>query len=512
MRVPLDDVVLIHTTRPSNVVSQLSSFLENIIQFQIKGCPPLPFFEEDLTGFKGVREVMFIYVCDVPGSGEYEEPLKDAHRLIHNCGLKDHVSLLFFDLAAQDKILSELARDVAQITGRSVERCKDVFRDWKGDKLGGRRGCQNKSIVLADYVTKQVRPPVIYHKLDDDIYAYIATFDGDMLMVTQGYNIFAHKAKKIAETKGILASRYCIDTPSPLADVNEALTDILKVLGALMQGGVKLDDCWSETARMLFTVPLHYVDQSGLVNFPLRRDMTYREALGVMGNLVEVLLNGNNRLCLNTLENLGRSYYGPRDCAPGGFMSFSSSLQIRPNIRGANQDLIFTDFEHALGNPVYGDWPVGHIKSLSNRDTILNTMSYDPSRVGTRTNDFGTTYAVLRTAVDEGIVISAGLNESASVFGWGLRLITVEHVKKNLALMKKRIAILMQNHDKDVLHLLFPLEKLATLMENSMEGVGALLDYHHQPSEVTDAAKELYGLWKEDKEIFYHFRMRAHNG
>ena len=149
---------------------------------------------------------------------------------------------------------------------------------------------------------------------------------------------------------------------------------------------------------------------------------------------------------------------------------------------------------------------------MSNRDALLQALTYDPARVGTRINDFGTTYHILRLAIDEGIKLSEGLDPSASVFGWGLRLISLDSIKKNMRLIRSYICSLKQANDKDVLRLLMPFDNFLLMVEDSIPDIDVLYDFDHQPMEVKSAAKELFGLWKEDKEIFYQFRRCAKNG
>lgn len=61
---------------------------------------------------------------------------------------------------------------------------------------------QNKSIIIADYVTRNLRENIIYHKLDDDIYAYVSSFKNKRIFkIVHGYNIFDHKAKLLNEKR-----------------------------------------------------------------------------------------------------------------------------------------------------------------------------------------------------------------------------------------------------------------------------------------------------------------------
>ncbi len=80
----IDDVVLIHATRPNNLVPQLGSFLDNIVKYWRYGATPLPRFEEDLSGYANIRKLMFVYVCDIVDSDTFKKPLLEGNELIHN--------------------------------------------------------------------------------------------------------------------------------------------------------------------------------------------------------------------------------------------------------------------------------------------------------------------------------------------------------------------------------------------------------------------------------------------
>lgn len=408
------------------------------------------------------------------------------------------------------------AKKVSHDTEIASNRCMRVFRDWNSMKLGGIRGVQNKSIILADCISGLQKKPIIYHKLDDDIFAYIASFEKGMLKIMQGYNIFGHKAKLLNSIKGIIGSRYHIDSPSPLADLNESLIDLEKLLNAISQfkNSSEFNASWKKTAKQFFTLPQAIIDESNLIKTPgaplLYANKTYTEIIDLLVPLMNILRNGNNRFVFNVEELLSPSFYSLRDCLPGGFVSFYSDLEIRPVVRGANQDLLFSALEFACGNTVYGDWPVGHIKEGDKRNKLLDDLKYNPSSIGSRKNDFLTTFCILKLAQEEGLPISYGLNKETSILHWGLKLISPHTIEYNVAAIKIHLKKIKDKFNQKRLNCpIDTTEKFICEIQNELNNIERMYTFENIPAEVMIIAKELYQQWKEDIPIFQKFRYYA---
>jgi hypothetical protein len=512
----MSEIVLVHGTRPELMPLQLKAFLDNLFQFRVCKREPLPDFSEDLKRSNETCSLTWIYICDVPGTDAFRSSVVECKRLVGDYKPAINVSFIYLDLDTQKSILGNISKGVSQKLNIPIERVMSLFCDWKSLKFGGIRGVQNKSIILADFITRGARHSrCVYHKLDDDIFPYVCTFNGGVLEIAHGYDVFGHRLKMVERTEGIVGSPYCIDSPSPLVDLYESIMDFDNLFKEIsnLEAGPLLDAPWFDASKKMRTVPAVFSDRSGLMTTALSpiptSDMNFREALLTLGKLIELLRSGNNRIAHNTLENLGTVFEGRRDSLPGGFVSFFSDLSVKPHVRGANQDLLFSAFEHATGNVVYGDWPVGHIKGKGNRASLFVGVAGRPGGAGLCTNDFMTTNAILTLAISEGMEISKGLESQASILG-DMSFIRVENMLDKLTSVEKNLkSIQRSNKNSELAELLAPISSFFNEVSLLAPAIASNYTLDRPTADSLEAAKALYSLWKEDIVIFNALRTVA---
>ena len=473
-----DDTIIIHSIRPENIYSQIKAFIENQIKF-------LPRENKE----KLIRSQLFLIVSDNERERAhfvYEKELKKINSYLSKTSLHDKIKIDYWSYKKQKEFFRKLFSDFSQF-----RKAKQLLKDYKSNKFGGIRGVQNKGILIADYVTRHNNKNLIYHKLDDDIYPYITSKKDENIFCTQMYDIFEHKAKLLKKKNiGILGSVYLIDTSSPLLDLIEGVEDLSRIAEEISR---------NRKEKKIYTFPTFpkkIYDESGLItktNLFMVRKVSSRRII----NLLNLLIKGNNRFRLKTLDSLNKKFPYKSDTIPGGFISFKKNESISPFFTGGNQDILFSVNESSKNGRVYADSPVGHIKSISHREKLIKSLELEKN-YGTKINDFHTTTNIIKLLERNGQIKK---NQIKNFTQWRFHKIkpekSMEHINKILTITKKSNET---NLEKEI-------RKFALKLKKEMKKMSESFNYTVSNNKESESiAKEIYGIWNESKTDFLNIR------
>jgi len=508
----LDDAILIHSMRPERLFAQIKSFIENQIELVFKKRKAII---KNLASNKRIRNQVYIIVGDNPEADEeyYQNQIKRIKEYIKKQKLEKNIKLSYWGYDRQINFFNYL---FSKFEDKNI---RVLFKDYKSKKLGGLRGVQNKSIIIADYVTRNLKGNIIYHKLDDDIYSYVASFKNKKIFrIVHGYNIFDHKAK-LLDKNGVrvIGSRYVIDSPSPLIDLKEGLTELNTIFEGIKKNPEDSINNWGNISKNMYCVAEYFVDESKIVQTEetpfLYKDIKVSDALKIIFNLVETLERGNNRLLFNTIENISKGFEGFRDAIMGGFVSFKKESKIIPWITGSNQDLIFTAFENAMHGGVYGDLPIGHIKSLNIRKSLIDSLIVG-EKFGLATNDFLIMSLILKLGKKKGFKLSKNIPYNKSIYGWGLNFTKPNDFRFMLDNADKNLGIIIRKNifkDNEIKKGLKNIKKFFIILKINWNKMSKSFNYDTKQEKPRLVAEELFNLWYSNINAFNELRIFTSN-
>ena len=487
----VEDVIIIHSMRPKNLFGQIKSFVDNQAEFVLEGRKALI---ENMSRSEDIRKQIFLIISDNDDTSavkDYNKEVEKTKGYIEKKGLGDKIRIDYWSFDRQNAFFDFVFSEFPE-----AKKTKVLLSDYNSKKFGGLRGAQNKGIIIADYISKDLGDNIIYHKLDDDIYSYLASFKGGVLSFVQGYNVFGHKAA-LLDMKGIriIGSVYLIDSPSPLTDLKEGLDEILKLLEGIndaQEGKIK------DFLDYMSMIPDRIVDESGIIKKEglfLKRGSSLEE----VDELLSLLQKGKNRFWFQTIEGLSKNFFRFIDTLPGGFISFKKREKIFPFFNGSNQDVIFSVLEHAREGGVHLDLPAGHIKSVSVRESLLDSMKIGDD-FGEKNNDFHTMNYILELAKKDRFKIGEGLPNNG-FYGWRFHKLkpesSLDTAEKILELAKK---INKNNTVKNI-------SRFALSVKSNMEEMSKSFDYDkREVPESKKVAEFLYDTWKDSIKSFNNLR------
>lgn len=502
-----DDVVLIHSIRPERLFTQIKSFIDNQIEFVIKKRKAII---KNRALNKGLRNQIYIIIGDDPKEDKryYVNRVNKIKKYIFKLHLGKNIKVIYWPYKRQVFFFNYL---FSKFNDKNI---KSLFHDYESNKLGGLRGVQNKSIIVADYVTRNLKGNLLYHKLDDDIYAYVASFrDKKTLKFVHGYNVFNHKANLLNKKNvRVIGSRYVIDSPSPLIDLKEGLMELNTLFEGIKRNPKDSINNWNKLSKKMYCVAETFIDESKIIQTKdspfLYRNRKVSENLKSVISLVKILKKGNNRFLFNTIENISKGFEGFRDSLPGGFISFKKETKVVPWMTGSNQDLLFSAFENALNGGVYGDLPVGHIKSLNRRKFLIDSLIVG-NRHGISANDFVTMSFILKIGERMGFRLAKNIPYNKSIYGWGLNFIKPDDFKfmlDNADINLKWIIEKKAFHDKKLQRGLSYIKNFFNDLRTNWENISNSFDYNIKDKQPKKVAEEIFSIWYNNLDNFHKIR------
>lgn len=334
---------LIATTRPKFLDRQIASF----------------------SKVAGSRKIRF-YVFNDRNSKSLDHEFINA---IKNIKTKiPPIDIQYFDLNTQVKILSEISQAYAKSLQIDEEQILECFKE--GSVFYGIRSIQNKSVAIFYYLNNDLTS--IVHKIDDDIFPYEADRHNHKVTIKLNNNFFEEKETSIKNSTRVFSgSNYTIDSPSPLvnyADFTEFLCNFYNISKSKSKDMLIGEDILKISPKKVKEVsdPLKILDI-----LPISALSTYEEAAKILQDYAEIILNGNSRIVIN--DN-SEQIKGVNKFFPGGCVSFL--YKNIPTLTPAfgNQDLLWELIELIDGKILISDGYIGHIKSTSDRPSVLSDL------------------------------------------------------------------------------------------------------------------------------------------
>jgi len=350
------------------------------------------------------RSLLFVVITDIWDKDAYTKAIAVTGNGLSTVSRATNVWVEYWPLDRQAHFFRKLLRGTPGGEGMA-----SLLRDHGERELRGVRGVQNRSVLIADYLTRRASGSIVYHKLDDDMLPFVASEDQQRAThFDHAYDVLGHKAARLSTPSvRVLGSKYSIDSPSPLQDLVDGLAGAGSFLESFEESG----------ARLTRSIE----DRSGMIVGPWAPAITeeWRQSppWSEFGQLVSLLQGGINRFSFDLINSFDAHFCEARDTLPGGFVSFRKETNVIPVPPVGHQDVLFSVLQHALHGGVHGDLPVGHSKSLIGRRPILEALTAHSRILGGRTDPQVTTN-FLSIAGDAGIKIGDGLPEANSYAGW----------------------------------------------------------------------------------------------
>jgi hypothetical protein len=409
-----DDAILIHSVRPWRIPGLVGAFLQN----QISNCRhmPEPLAARVLGSADGPRRQLYLVISDNHDDDAFQsfaEATTKTAAVVSESPLADFVEVDWWSVQRQKQFFAQLAELFPHFP-----TVAPLFRDAGQQSLKGIRGVQNRSVVIADYVTRNASRDIIYHRLDDDMVPFLASWSArGTLCFDHGYNVFSHKAIRLSDPKvRVLGSKYSIDSAGPICDLLDGLRDAgraASILAGEPSGNAVTDGD---------VLPERVQDFTGGVltqNAPLLSAEVLRSDQGAstVCELLGLLKMGCNHFSFDTIEQVSPTFMEARDTLPGGFVSFRRSTDILPDAPVGHQDVLFSVLEHAVAGGVFGDLPIGHVKAMAFRRPLVDALCARSDALPDR-SDLQCTIQFIALAREQGFRIAEGLPPHSGFWGW----------------------------------------------------------------------------------------------
>ncbi|MFH1388037.1 MAG: hypothetical protein ABIG88_01900 [Patescibacteria group bacterium] len=303
---------------------------------------------------------------------------------VRDKNLDKDVEIKFIDKKAQKQMMQEVNK-----MGVSDTDIKAIFYDAHTDKLGSQRGIQNLSVLAAHYHLNKSKnfDDIIMHRLDDDMFPINMRYERDgIYSIKMIPSFFCRKRMSFKEKNArILASYYTIDTPSQIIDLFEAVEAIDTIANNIKEKDIRGDKFdWDKISGKLYVygapkaillenIPrriedllnIYTISETSKINDILSQ---VNELLGLLGNCV-------NRFEYN-LANFTEEYnwFMPREALPGGCVSNFIGEEFAPGPNFGTHDVMWSSLEYNKRGGTYGDFPIGHIKTGSDRPKFVSNL------------------------------------------------------------------------------------------------------------------------------------------
>jgi len=320
---------------------------------------------KQITSFLNIREgrKLGFYVFNDDESRNNEFMIE-----INKLKLIPHANIFYFNIEKQIKIIKDIASKYSKILGVNKEIIINCFKE--NGKLRGIRSIQNKSIFIFYSKNKDIES--IVHRLDDDIFPYEAHRHTNTIEIVIKHDFFKKKEASINnDVKIISGNNYTIDSPSPLVnyiDFVEFLFNFYKIAkNKYIDSKIGKDILKISPA----SVKKIYDPFKTLDILPIDQDFTYKEAVNAFEKYAKLIESGDSRVIINdNKENRN----GFNKFFPGGCVSFiyKNFPTLTPNF--GNQDLLWELIEIIDGKMLLTDGYIGHIKSQTQRVSIVNDL------------------------------------------------------------------------------------------------------------------------------------------
>ncbi|MFH1610910.1 MAG: hypothetical protein ABIA91_03415 [Patescibacteria group bacterium] len=367
------DIVLIHTYKRVN-----------FIYYQVKSLIDSQFLNSCYCGVKHI--VLFLIIDDSPESmsQSFLQEVEKIKKYILNKKLNKVCFIDCWNKTRQVNLLKKF----------SLEKYDNLFIDSYSGRVGGSRGIQNISQIIADYIIgNRENQEVLEHKIDDDMFAFYLKHENNALKFTRLDNFFCRKRKKLSQSKVRIVGSYAtLDSGSPVTDLFEATEAVDKILEC-----ISIDDigsnlfqwqCIKKKSLYLYGVPNKVIDETKeiigtdfgkFLNITIPNKTQYlNEIMCWVTMATNLLSRGINRFEYN-LSNFCESIDWTQEHSqlPGGCVSFCNSEKIGPHPNFGTQDILWSYLENARhGGGLYGDVPLLHVKTPIARSKLQDDLLY----------------------------------------------------------------------------------------------------------------------------------------
>ncbi|WKZ26459.1 MAG: hypothetical protein QY304_03670 [Candidatus Paceibacterota bacterium] len=332
---------LIATTRPELIVRQVNAFIK----------------------VRNGRQINFYIFDDSYDKKEYF--LREISKLPKD---EAWVKVFYFSLDQQKAMLLDTARKYSlklHVSGEEILKCFE-----EKNELRGIRSIQNKSILI--FYLKNNQNNSIIHKIDDDILPYEADRRNGRVEIIPKYDFFQHKENVIGHDKKVICgSNYTIDSPSPLVHYADFAEFVYKFL-TIAKTKTESELVGENTVTISPSQAEEVLDIHNIVKLlPIGKNHTFGSALRELENHINFFNKGISRVVINDnrLQEKGTNKF-----FPGGCVSFLYNNVPTLTPLFGNQDLLWELFEALDGKTIFTDGCIGHVKSESNRSSILEDL------------------------------------------------------------------------------------------------------------------------------------------
>lgn len=373
----ITDVVLIHVNnRPEMIYMQLTSFIDS------------QFDHNEICGTN--HKILFLVVGDHTNEyviDSFQKYMRLVKTRINRKNLAQSIDVMFVDKKRQEEMMHQVRQ-----MHLPDEHLQAIFYDAHTGKLGGQRGIQNLSVLAAHYFlngSKNYRN-ILMHRLDDDMFPICMRHEREgVYSVKEIPSFFCRKRMAISERKArILSSYYTIDTPSQIVDLFEAVEAVHIVTESITAQNIKTGSFnWNNVANKLYVygAPKEVVIE-GLSE--QLQDMLNVQSLRETSDLSSILKQIKGLLdllaiCVNRFEyNLANfteefNWSVPRESLPGGCVTSFIGEEFAPGPNFGTHDVMWSCLEFNKRGGTFGDFPLGHIKTGSDRPLFVGNLISD---------------------------------------------------------------------------------------------------------------------------------------
>lgn len=279
-----------------------------------------------------------------------------------------NVYIKYIDLKTQIDIIEKIGSEYAKKLGVLFDDVRNCFLE--NNRCQGIRSIQNKSVFIFYYLNKDKGS--FLHKLDDDIFPCEADRNGSTIEIKIKGNFFKEKEEAVGNDEKIFSgSNYTIDSPSPLVNYVDFTEFIFNFL-LIARKRKPSDIIRKDYPKISPSGAVDVIDKLNILNIlPISPDNSYKNSLNQFEQYARLLLNGNSRVVLNDnlADNNGFNNFFPGGCVSCKYENFPEMTPLF-----GNQDLLWEIFEILAGKKIKTDGYIGHIKTPSNRKSIIEDL------------------------------------------------------------------------------------------------------------------------------------------
>jgi hypothetical protein len=370
----LTDIVLIHAyKRVSFLYPQIISFIRS---------------QHKCECSLNNHNILFVIVDDsndVEIEKKFRKEIKRINNYIYKEKLTGCWSIDYWSKKRQRELIKAIKGD----------EHSSFFQDAEVDKVGGVRTIQNISHIIADYLSgPKNTQDILVHKLDNDIFPYSLSFNGNgkyNILPIEGF--FCKKRVFLKKLQArVVGSYYTLDSPSVITDLFEVIEAIHILFRQITKSNIlKNVFDWGQVDSKLYVYGVPRELKCIKVNRQIKKllNLSHLSPTSKLDNLLaQVAINlnlfelGVNRFEYN-LENYAqsRNWNGEHGLISGGCLTFKIDEDLVASPNFADQDLLWTYLEHITKGKIRGDFSVLHVKTGLERrgfiDTVIRGKSAD---------------------------------------------------------------------------------------------------------------------------------------